>query len=585
MLPVVRLSTDQRVADLTLTVVPGPRVRVVFTGDSLPADRRAELVPVEREGSVDEDLLEDSSNRIEEYLRAQGYRDAGSAFARGDERRTADYLCRAAAAAVSRRSSKCRVTRSVPLADLDAVAADARGHSVLGAASSTRTSQADRRRLSPPWLCRGAGRSRRSTSSRRRRRRRRSRWRSASVSRRRRARLSSAVTLKAISRWPKPRCAGASACSRVRRLFGSSRPIAMRFSCLPEPRLPDRVGRRAAGLQPDRHARRDRVRGSRRAAGLRRSRAHRRQRADEHRHDRTRAAAQVRRSVQPRRSTTASGGCGARPVPPRRNHRTAPRRREQRATCSSRSKRRRRPPSATAAASRCGRSSWPSSRAAARRRTRRSRRARSFELGRRNVFGKNRSLNFLSSIAFHSQEQLDDLEYHRPRTYREPRIFDTRRRRVRERHLRAADSIELQLLAAQRQRAPSRGSSPPTVSVSGCYQIQRTPVFDEKLRYVRPAADRSRCSRMCCCPRSPRRSPGHAQTIPVDPSQRPIRQRQRSARRAERLDPRSASSSRSSRRKRFAGAACHGIVFAGERRFGLATGFPREASNGRESSQ
>ena len=62
--------------NLTLTVTPGPRVRVVFTGDPLPSDQRAELVPVEREGSVDEDLLEDSSNRIEEYLRAQGYRDA-----------------------------------------------------------------------------------------------------------------------------------------------------------------------------------------------------------------------------------------------------------------------------------------------------------------------------------------------------------------------------------------------------------------------------------------------------------------------------------------------------------------------------
>jgi len=74
--PVVRLSPDQRTADLTLNVLPGPRVRVVFTGDPLPSDRRAELVPVEREGSVDEDLLEDSSNRIEEYLRGQGYRDA-----------------------------------------------------------------------------------------------------------------------------------------------------------------------------------------------------------------------------------------------------------------------------------------------------------------------------------------------------------------------------------------------------------------------------------------------------------------------------------------------------------------------------
>ena len=83
-LPVVRLSPDQRVADLTLTVIPGPRVRVVFSGDPLPSDRRAELVPVEREGSVDEDLLEDSSNRIEEYLRAQGYRDARAPHARAE---------------------------------------------------------------------------------------------------------------------------------------------------------------------------------------------------------------------------------------------------------------------------------------------------------------------------------------------------------------------------------------------------------------------------------------------------------------------------------------------------------------------
>jgi outer membrane protein insertion porin family len=80
--PVARLSADARIADLTLTVVPGPRVRVVFTGDPLPPDRRAEMVPVEREGSVDEDLLEDSSNRVEEYLRAQGYRDAKAPHAR-----------------------------------------------------------------------------------------------------------------------------------------------------------------------------------------------------------------------------------------------------------------------------------------------------------------------------------------------------------------------------------------------------------------------------------------------------------------------------------------------------------------------
>jgi len=57
-------------------VTPGPHVRVVFTGDALPADKRAELVSIEREGSVDEDLLEDTTNAIVDHLRTQGYRDA-----------------------------------------------------------------------------------------------------------------------------------------------------------------------------------------------------------------------------------------------------------------------------------------------------------------------------------------------------------------------------------------------------------------------------------------------------------------------------------------------------------------------------
>jgi len=67
---------DDRTVNLVLTVTPGPRVRVVFAGDALPAEKRDELVPAEREGSVDEDLLEDSTNRIETALRADGYRDA-----------------------------------------------------------------------------------------------------------------------------------------------------------------------------------------------------------------------------------------------------------------------------------------------------------------------------------------------------------------------------------------------------------------------------------------------------------------------------------------------------------------------------
>jgi outer membrane protein insertion porin family len=64
-----------RTVNLRLTAIQGPLVKVVFAGDPVPSDRREELVPVAREGSADEDLLEDSTNRIEEFFRAQGYRD------------------------------------------------------------------------------------------------------------------------------------------------------------------------------------------------------------------------------------------------------------------------------------------------------------------------------------------------------------------------------------------------------------------------------------------------------------------------------------------------------------------------------
>lgn len=71
-----------RTANLLLSVMPGPHVRLVFKGDPVPAEKRDELVPVGREGSVDEDLLEDSTNRIEDYLRTEGYRDAKAPHAR-----------------------------------------------------------------------------------------------------------------------------------------------------------------------------------------------------------------------------------------------------------------------------------------------------------------------------------------------------------------------------------------------------------------------------------------------------------------------------------------------------------------------
>jgi outer membrane protein assembly factor BamA len=77
-----QLSPDGGVADLTIDVRPGPVMTIAFEGDPIPPDRWDDLVPVEREGSADEDLLEDSARRIEDYLRQQGYWRARATFER-----------------------------------------------------------------------------------------------------------------------------------------------------------------------------------------------------------------------------------------------------------------------------------------------------------------------------------------------------------------------------------------------------------------------------------------------------------------------------------------------------------------------
>ena len=69
-------SEDGTTVDLVIGITSGLPVTVQFDfqgGEALPADRLKELAPLEREGSVDEDLLEDSETRIENYLRQQGY--------------------------------------------------------------------------------------------------------------------------------------------------------------------------------------------------------------------------------------------------------------------------------------------------------------------------------------------------------------------------------------------------------------------------------------------------------------------------------------------------------------------------------
>ena len=64
----------------------GPRT---FVGDTLPADRTKDLVPIEREGSADEDLREDSAQRIRDYLNSQGYWKADVTV---DQRQTGEEL-------------------------------------------------------------------------------------------------------------------------------------------------------------------------------------------------------------------------------------------------------------------------------------------------------------------------------------------------------------------------------------------------------------------------------------------------------------------------------------------------------------
>jgi outer membrane protein assembly complex protein YaeT len=78
----LRLAADARTAELVVTIDGGPHVSIEFHGDPVAERVRAELVPIEREGSVDEDLLEDSARRLAEHLREQGYRDADVTYAR-----------------------------------------------------------------------------------------------------------------------------------------------------------------------------------------------------------------------------------------------------------------------------------------------------------------------------------------------------------------------------------------------------------------------------------------------------------------------------------------------------------------------
>jgi outer membrane protein insertion porin family len=78
-------APDGATVTMALEVEPGPHVRVVFKGDPLPESEREALAPIRQERSVDQDLLEDMSARIESALRQQGYRAAQAPYTRRQE--------------------------------------------------------------------------------------------------------------------------------------------------------------------------------------------------------------------------------------------------------------------------------------------------------------------------------------------------------------------------------------------------------------------------------------------------------------------------------------------------------------------
>ncbi|MEO5739833.1 MAG: POTRA domain-containing protein [Vicinamibacterales bacterium] len=79
-----RYVDDDTIVNLVLNIEPGPRVEIVFDGDSLAAGDRDRLVPIAREHSVDEDLLEDSKFGIERHFRERGYCNPRVDYQRGD---------------------------------------------------------------------------------------------------------------------------------------------------------------------------------------------------------------------------------------------------------------------------------------------------------------------------------------------------------------------------------------------------------------------------------------------------------------------------------------------------------------------
>ncbi|MEN3339809.1 MAG: outer membrane protein insertion porin family [Acidobacteriota bacterium] len=115
-----RPSPDGTVVDLTMFVQTGRVVTIAYRGDPLPKERLAELVPLAREGSVDEDLIEDSVQRIKRYLNQQGYWKAEATAERenGDGALTIVFTIHKGAHYLISQGVEVEGNRSVPIEQL-----------------------------------------------------------------------------------------------------------------------------------------------------------------------------------------------------------------------------------------------------------------------------------------------------------------------------------------------------------------------------------------------------------------------------------------------------------------------------------
>jgi outer membrane protein insertion porin family len=78
----LKYSDNREQVDVTVRLTLGPRVTVAFRGDPLPDKRRAEIVALLQEAALDQDVLENQERSIEDELRGRGYRDATAPFTR-----------------------------------------------------------------------------------------------------------------------------------------------------------------------------------------------------------------------------------------------------------------------------------------------------------------------------------------------------------------------------------------------------------------------------------------------------------------------------------------------------------------------